>query len=61
MFSFCDLGNQTTYYEQAKKVVEKAKNNGRPIGCFISELAVSAAGVVIPPLGLVLKMCTFNI
>ena len=39
------------YYEQAKKVIEKAKNNGRPIGCFMSEIAISAAGVVIPPLG----------
>lgn len=42
---------QTTYYEQAKNVIEKAKNNGRPIGCFISEIAVSAAGMVIPPSG----------
>lgn len=41
----------TSNYEQAKKVVERATANGRPIGCFISELAISAAGMIIPPPG----------
>lgn len=39
------------YCEQARKVIEKARDKGQPIGAFISEIAVSAAGMIVPPPG----------
>lgn len=51
MFSLNNVFLPGCYLEEARKVVAKAHENGRPIGCFISELAISAAGMVIPPLG----------
>jgi len=41
----------TKHVEKAKKVIKQAQAKGRPIGTFISEIVVTAAGVVIPSKG----------
>lgn len=48
--TFC-YEDQAQYCEEAYKVLERASQNGRPVGVFISEIVVAAAGVVIPPPG----------
>ena len=39
------------HIQKAKKVIKQAANKGRPIGAFLSEIVVTAAGVVIPSKG----------
>ena len=45
------LLDPTKHVEKAKKVIKQAQAKGRPIGTFISEIVVTAAGVVIPSKG----------
>ncbi|KAI9551763.1 hypothetical protein GHT06_022099 [Daphnia sinensis] len=40
---------QAEFCNEAQNVILKASQNGTPIGVFISEIVVAAAGVVIPP------------
>jgi 4-aminobutyrate aminotransferase-like enzyme len=49
---FCtEQANQEKYCEDAQRVIENASKNGRSIGILLSEMVISAAGLVIPPLG----------
>ncbi len=46
-----EQANQDKFCEDAQRVIENASKNGRPIGILMSEIVISAAGLVIPPLG----------
>ncbi|XP_046443717.1 ethanolamine-phosphate phospho-lyase-like [Daphnia pulex] len=46
-----EQANQEKFCEDAQRVIENASKNGRSIGILLSEMVISAAGLVIPPLG----------
>ncbi|CAL1543173.1 unnamed protein product [Lymnaea stagnalis] len=37
------------YANEVRKIIQKAKQNGREIGAFISEPVITASGIVVPP------------
>ena len=49
-YNICYIENKD-YYGQAKRVLDKANEAGRPIGCFISEIIVASDGIIAPPAG----------
>lgn len=47
----CSLPDPEEHIKKAEKVIQQAGAKGQPIGAFLSEMIVSAAGVIIPSKG----------